>query len=71
MRMNVFVFKTSIEEAHFAAVKQVLSKVLSDTKWNFDFEDCDNILRIETQHLDKQKLADSLNALGFECIELL
>ena len=69
---TVLVFKTSV--AHPQEVKQLqpLLNALITRKghWNFDLEDCDNILRVETQQLRAESVAMALRVQGFRCEEL-
>ncbi len=44
----VLVFKTNIEEKQEKQIRRVLSDFKEIERINFDFEDCDNILRIES-----------------------
>lgn len=66
----VFVFKTTVTN-----IKEILE--LSDflnqfkySKWNFDLEDCDNILRIESKSNIAEEVIIGLNTKGFMCTEL-
>lgn len=38
--------------------------------WNFDLEDCDKILRVETQSLHAPTITSLLKNQGFYCEEL-
>ncbi|MCR9226828.1 MAG: hypothetical protein NXH90_05375 [Flavobacteriaceae bacterium] len=38
--------------------------------WNFDLEDCDNILRVETKNLKAPMISLLLQNNGFHCEEL-
>ncbi|RXG32417.1 hypothetical protein SAMN02745246_00936 [Leeuwenhoekiella marinoflava DSM 3653] len=69
---NVLVFKTSVsEEKDINKLRPVLNALTPPTDlWNFDLEDCDNILRIETQNLRATAVLDSLHTLGYLCEEL-
>ena len=64
---NVLVFKTSVsEEKDINKLRPVLNALTPPTDlWNFDLEDCDNILRIETQNLRATAVLDSLHTLGY------
>jgi hypothetical protein len=69
----VEVFKTDIQtdsQANF--LLQQLLKEFPDLKINFDLEDCDNILRIETRGkaIDTALIVDLVKNYGFE-IEIL
>ncbi len=66
--MEVFVFKTNIR--HKYQVKKVKSKLDELGKWNFDLEDCDNILRIESNQDIAFRVIKTLQAKDFECVEL-
>ncbi|QMU29355.1 hypothetical protein [Adhaeribacter radiodurans] len=67
----IFVFKTSVSTKKKARrVKPHLDKLLSGEKWNFDLEDCDNILRIDSKGDVSQRVVLELNNLGYECVEL-
>ena len=48
---------------HFEEIKEI-------EQWNFDLEDCDNILRIVADKLDTTNVINLLTALGFDCKEL-
>lgn len=38
--------------------------------WNFDLEDCDNILRVESIHINPKAIISTFQRLGFICEEL-
>ncbi|WP_250435317.1 hypothetical protein [Hanstruepera flava] len=69
---TVLVFKTSItKKREVRFVKPFLNKLLTKTDyWNFDLEDCDNILRVETQNAKAISIASLFHHLGFYCEEL-
>ncbi|UCS95540.1 hypothetical protein KZP23_11255 [Echinicola marina] len=68
----VFVFKTGVKTKQ--QVKSVTQKIgyLSEIEyWNFDLEDIDNILRVESnQHIARDiiKMMDELNIYCFELV---
>ena len=69
--MNVLVFKTNISnynDANKANIKLNDAFSLSDVY--IDLEDCDNILRIETDKLSNSEVVYEINLLGFECTPL-
>ncbi|MET1258418.1 hypothetical protein ABV409_03710 [Flagellimonas sp. DF-77] len=39
-------------------------------RWNFDLEDCDNILRVETERPNALAISRLLHDKGFLCEEL-
>ncbi|WP_379824700.1 hypothetical protein [Flavobacterium notoginsengisoli] len=64
----IYVFKTSVDsQAKFESASVLLDQLLPESQWNFDLEDCDNILRIDSE-LDIPNLI--LNNGIFDCIEL-
>ncbi|MEO2053476.1 MAG: hypothetical protein ABGX00_17105 [Allomuricauda sp.] len=69
---TVLVFKTSVEAPR--DVRQLQPKlnqlVNGSGCWNFDLEDCDNILRVETQNLQAHSISELLENHGHSCIEL-
>jgi hypothetical protein len=64
----IYVFKTSVSNAlELESATMILKKELKTSKWNFDLEDCDNILRIDSE-ID---IRDFIIQNGvFNCIEL-
>jgi hypothetical protein len=64
----IYVFKTSVDsksKLEFANV--LIGKLLPNAVWNFDLEDCDNILRIESEEdINEMSLQNEI----FDCIEL-
>lgn len=67
----IFVFKTSVTtKKQISILKPHIDTILPNAKWNFDLEDCDNILRIVSNEnivLPIQKLFTSHE---FNCEEL-
>lgn len=69
--MNILVFATSIEKPRqVSKVKPLLTAVPAISDWNFDLEDCDNILRVEASDLSPRYIESLLQTAGFECREL-
>ncbi len=70
--MKVLVFKTSVKnEIQVQQLQDALDNLISSGEnWNFDLEDCDNILRFEAQRLFPDKVLMTLNYFGFKCEEL-
>jgi hypothetical protein len=67
----VHVFKTSVlTEIQISKLRPELDELLSGAQWNFDLDDCDKILRIDTS----SRIADAVTTLlltsGFDCEEL-
>jgi hypothetical protein len=68
---KILVFKTSVcNQTDISKLKVNFDKVIKNGKWNFDFEDCDNILRIESNSVNAASIVHLLNQNGFECVEL-
>ena len=69
--MNIEIYKTDIrtkEEASF--ITALLQFVISDCIMNFDLEDCNHILRIETNRDIKEMVYRVFNKQGFYCQQL-
>jgi hypothetical protein len=64
----IYVFKTSVSNAlELESATMILKKELKTSKWNFDLEDCDNILRIDSE-IDIRDFI--IQNEVFNCIEL-
>jgi hypothetical protein len=69
--MNILVFKTSVsEEEQIGKITPLLDSVPTIKHWNFDLDDCDNILRIVSNNLDPESIEVLLQTAGFYCQEL-
>ena len=69
--MEILVFTTSIEKQdQVNDVKPLLTSVPAITNWNFDLEDCDNILRIEADDVSPRYIESLLQTAGYDCREL-
>ncbi|RZJ53077.1 MAG: hypothetical protein EOO44_09685 [Flavobacterium sp.] len=64
----IYVFKTSVDtNSKLESATILLNELLPDSLWNFDLEDCDNILRIDSQsQITELFLKNEI----FDCIEL-
>ncbi|WP_291287751.1 hypothetical protein [Flavobacterium sp.] len=64
----IYVFKTSIDtESKLEFANALLDELLPNAIWNFDLEDCDNILRIDSEtEITERILKNEI----FDCIEL-
>lgn len=69
---DVLVFKTSVSSAAQVHVLQpLLDLMLAETgQWNFDLEDCDRILRVESATLVRERIKALLAGFGYVCVEL-
>lgn len=69
--MDVLVFSTSVKEPRqVSKVTTLLTKVPAIAQWNFDLEDCDNILRIVASDLSPKYIESLLQKAGIHCQEL-
>ena len=70
---TVLVFKTSIQHSkEVQLVKNNLDQLMNNNgTWNFDLEDCDNILRVETHTIPPETIRETLRMKGFSCEELM
>lgn len=67
----VEVFKTSVTSPETAAeLIALLLGILPGAEINFDLEDCDNILRINTRGNNSPLVIQLLNQQGYLCEEL-
>ena len=67
----IYVFKTSVKSKN--QVKKLtpqINNLLENDKWNFDLEDCDNILRIDSKQNIVSKIIDLLKSQNINCEEL-
>ncbi|WP_304067399.1 hypothetical protein [Pedobacter glucosidilyticus] len=68
---KILVFKTSVEKELVPTVNEVLKGLMDESgNWNFDLEDCDRILRVETTLLEALDIAQGLENMGLYCREL-
>lgn len=64
----IYIFKTSVDtKLKFELSTFLLNELLTNAIWNFDLEDCDNILRIDSETEITESI---LNNEIFDCIEL-
>lgn len=70
---TVLVFKTSVtKNKEIKIVQPTLNRLITENdRWNFDLEDCDNILRVETQMVKADAVLKAIQYHGFYCEELL
>ncbi|SFI58529.1 hypothetical protein SAMN05443292_3000 [Halpernia frigidisoli] len=67
----IYVFKTSVSNKKVVKkLKPFLDELLKKAKWNFDLEDCDNILRIDSKKNIVVKVTYLLKIYNFDCVEL-
>jgi len=70
-KMEILIFTTSVAKPEqVTEVRPLLTSVPAITGWNFDLEDCDNILRIEADDISPRYIESLLQTAGFDCREL-
>ncbi|MBK0379807.1 hypothetical protein [Mucilaginibacter segetis] len=69
--MDVLIFKTSVAtKQEVARVHPLLTSLADIKQYNFDLEDCDKVLRIESRGLEPQTINHVLQIAGFDCEEM-
>jgi hypothetical protein len=67
----IYIFKTSVKTKNqVKGLKPHIDTILPNQKWNFDLEDCDKILRVESEENIASKIKNLLNTQRFHCEEL-
>ncbi len=67
----IYVFKTSVyTKKQVKNLKPHIDKLLPKSKWNFDLENSDKILRIDSEKNITLRIIDLLNFHNFYCEEL-
>lgn len=67
----ISIYKTNIENnSHIKILSKELDELIGSLKWNFDLEDCDKILRVETDGSFSSEIINILKSNGFIAIEL-
>lgn len=71
MKKQISIFRTSVNsEDKIEQLKSLLNTIIGLDNWNFDLEDCDNILRVNYYSIMNNFLIEEINKMGFECIEI-
>ncbi len=69
--MDILVFITSVEKpSQIREVRPLLTAVPAIEQWNFDLDDCDNILRVVANDISPRYIESLLETAGFSCREL-
>jgi len=69
--MEVLVFKTNVRyQKHVNKVADQLDQFADINRWNFDLQDKDKILRVETHDLSPEIIENTLHQAGYYCKEL-
>lgn len=67
----ILVYKTNITtKSRALAADSELKRLLPDVKWNFDLEDCDKILRIDSREDITRLLQNEMVKFGISIEEL-
>ncbi len=67
----IFVFKTSVKtKLQVKKLKPHIDERAPNTKWNFDLEDIDKILRIDSEENIVLPIIELLNMHNYRCEEL-
>jgi len=67
----IYVFKTSVKtKSQVKHLERHINSMLPNEKWNFDLEDCDKILRVDSEENIALRIIDLLNIHQFHCEEL-
>jgi len=67
----IYVFKTSVKtKTQVRQLKPLITHMLPPEKWNFDLDDCDKILRIDSEENIALKITELLRTQQFHCEEL-
>jgi hypothetical protein len=69
---NIWIFRTSVlHHEDVSNLATVLDSLMhAGDKWNFDLEDCDHILRVETHEVQPFVIIEKLALAGYACAEL-
>jgi hypothetical protein len=67
----IFVFKTSVKsKMRVKKLKPHIDRMLPTAKWNFDLQDIDNILRVDSEEDVVLRIIHLLNIHNYSCEEL-
>jgi hypothetical protein len=62
------VFKTNVQQTNQARkIIGLLNQYFPNSKINFDLEDCDKVLRIDSQRIVSAEVINTVKANGFLC----
>lgn len=68
---EILIFKTNVTcQKQVEQLQALLHENWAISKWNFDLEDCDKILRIEASAEISEEIIKLLHSKGFDCQEL-
>ncbi len=69
---NILVFRTTVAgNEDVRMLRPLLNRFINNHgEWNFDLEDCDKILRVESLNLEATNIIRFLQQQGYGCEEL-
>lgn len=69
--MEIYVFRTGVtSREHVEKLTPRLNSVSGLHRWNFDLDDRENILRVETINVSPRRIEEILNKADYFCEEL-
>ncbi|MEY2916857.1 MAG: hypothetical protein RIS73_571 [Bacteroidota bacterium] len=69
--IEILVFKTNLTDAkRIGDVESLLDIHPHIVQWNVDLNDCDNVLRIVSRHIEAREVENILLNAGYYCEEL-
>ena len=67
----IYVFKTSVKiKNQVKKLASVINTILPPDRWNFDLDDCDRILRVDSDENIVPVITDLLQGHRYYCEEL-
>lgn len=71
IKKEISIFRTSVSSRKkVKKIKPILDALIGSGNWNFDLEDKDYILRINSSPVLNNFLAREIKNMGYDCIEL-
>ncbi|MDB5200948.1 MAG: hypothetical protein JWQ27_357 [Ferruginibacter sp.] len=68
----IYVFKTSVKtKSQVSQLREAINNMLPNDRWNFDLEDCDKVLRIDSNENIVAGIRSLLQLHHFSCEELI
>lgn len=68
---RIFIFKTDIVDHHsYNKLADFLNQLSDVVRWNLDMQDCDHVLRIESDKESIDFYKQAINELSINCEEL-
>lgn len=68
--MEVLIFKTNLTRQRQSIVDNALAGLRGLIRWTVDYEDCDRVLRIESEYVSAQVVMERLSQVNVLCREL-